>query len=136
MNLKRISTAALFCAGWVVMLATGLESQQAAKPAKMTEENRYHLRAVNSELDLVQTQINEVAKQLHAQEKVQEKEALIKKICGDAKIPVERCVPNTETGEVTAKPEPKAPVPPAGTNGAGSGDVKTAPDGQLPPAKK
>ena len=116
MNLKRISTAALFCAGWVVMLATGLQSQQAAKPAKMTEEDRYHLRAVNSELDLVQTKINEVAnevaKQLHAQEKVQEKEALVKKVCGDAKIPVERCVPNTETGEVTAKPEPKPTPPP------------------------
>ena len=116
MNLKRISPAAIFCAGWVVMLATGLQSQEAAKPAKMTEEDRYHLRAVNSELDLVQTQINEVAKQLHAQEKVQEKEALVKKICQDAKIPVDRCVPNTETGEVSAKPKP-TPAPPPPTAG-------------------
>jgi len=116
MNLKRISTAALFCAGWVVMLATGQVTQHA--PGKMSEEDRYHLRAVNSELDLVQTQINEVAKQLHAQEKVQEKEALVKKICQDAKIPVERCVPNTETGEVSAKPDPKpTPAPPPPTAG-------------------
>ena len=87
---------------------------------KMSKEDQYHLRAVNSELDLIQSQINQVAVQLHAQEKVQEKSALVSKICAASKISAADCVPNTDTGEVTAKPkELPAPVgtppPPATT---------------------
>jgi len=81
----------------------------ATATAKMSVEDQYHLRALNAEIDTIQLQINELAKQLKAPEKVQEKNALVTKVCAAAKIPVDKCVPDANTGTVTAQLVPPAP---------------------------
>jgi hypothetical protein len=106
--------------GWLVLIVAAVklaaDEPKGTAPVvtKMAEADQYHLRALNAELDVIQTQINELARQLKAGEKVNEKNLLLAKVCGAAKIPVEKCQPNTDTGEVTAKPDspPQAPATP------------------------
>lgn len=98
-----------------LIIASACFSQIAVIPppvppvAKMTLEDQYHGRALNAELSNIQQQINEFAKQMHAQEKVAEQSALTEKVCKAAKLEVKDCQPNFDTGEVTKKPEPPKP---------------------------
>lgn len=68
---------------------------------QITKEDQYHLRAVNAELTTIQEQINHLAEQLHAQDKVKERNDLVTRVCGAAQIPVDSCSVDPDTGKVT-----------------------------------
>ena len=91
-----------------VAICIGATLLYAQTDAQMSKEDQYHLRALNSELDLIQTQIQQFAQQVHAQDKVNEKNELMKKICTEAKIDVAKCDVDAATGKVSQKVEPKA----------------------------
>lgn len=78
--------------------------------AQISKEDQYHLRAITAELTTIQTQINQFADQLHAQDKVKERTEVVARICGAAKIPVDVCSIDIDTGKVT-KIEKPAPTP-------------------------
>ncbi len=88
-----------------------LTEDKVTPTTQINKEDQYHLRALNAELTAIQEQINRVAEQLHASEKVKERTELLSRLCGAANIPVASCNVDTETGVVTAIPKPAPPTP-------------------------
>jgi hypothetical protein len=84
-----------------VMITLAQDKKEAPPVTQMTKEDQYHLRAVNAELVTIQTQMNQFAEQLHAQDKVKERNELVTRLCGGAKIPMESCSADPDTGKVT-----------------------------------
>lgn len=81
--------------------------------AKLSDTDRYHLRALSAELDVIQEKVNQYVQQLKASDKVKEKNDIMARICGEAKIEVERCIVDIETGDVKESPFKEAKPAPA-----------------------
>ena len=120
-----------FVAGVLVM-----DAKAESDSKKMGLEDQYHLRAVNAELNLIQEQINKLADQTGAKDKVKEREEIITRVCRTAGIKVEQCVVDPEKGTVQQKQEaptgppasapvaPTSPTPETTTNTKKGGEKK------------
>jgi hypothetical protein len=79
----------------------------ADKPYRMAHEDQLTGRAASAELDNMQRQFNDIAKQFSeaAKPKQMEFDGVKTKVCAAAKIDIADCVPNWVTGEVGHKPK-------------------------------
>lgn len=96
----------------VFSLALQAEEPTKATPvSQLSKEDQYHLRALNAELDAIQVQINQLVDQLKGREKVTEKNDLVTRVCGAAKLQVAACDIDLTTGRITEKVSANPPQP-------------------------
>ena len=96
---------------------TAQETKPSETPVKppvtqLSESDKNLLRALNAELDNIQIRVSELAKEMDAQGKVNEKNILMTRVCDAAHIQVQDCNVDSNTGKVSKKPAPPPPPQP------------------------